>query len=62
MTTIFVKYDIDEHRMRVLVDMDIGKLCSKKISECQFFESMIFQQCVKNEFDFNEVLSEIEIN
>ncbi len=59
MATLFVKYNISERWIRSLIDMKITESASKKLSECQYLESLVFRGGGDIEKDFNKILSKM---
>ncbi len=60
MATFFVKYNISERWIRCLIDMDITEASSRKLSECQYLESLIFRMGKDVEKDFDEILTQMD--
>ena len=57
MATMFVKYNIDERWMRAFIDVELTEEASRKLSEAQFMESLIFRQGESARKDFDKILS-----
>ncbi|MCF6176086.1 MAG: cobalamin-dependent protein [Victivallaceae bacterium] len=57
MATMFCRYNIDEQWMRALVKMDINDISSKNLSECQYYESLIFRHGDEVRDEFDEILA-----
>ena len=54
MTTMFINYQMDERWMRALIDMDLNESASRQLSECGYYESLMFRmgkKFVEKEFD-----------
>lgn len=43
MAAFFVKYNIEEHWMRALIEMDPNSTSARKLSESTYYESLRFQ-------------------
>lgn len=59
MTTMFVKFNTDEEWIRALIDMDLTDSASKKLSECNYLDSLTFR--LGNELvpDFQNIIKEM---
>ena len=54
MATMFINYQMDERWMRALIDMDLNENASRQLSECVYYESVMFRMgknFVEKEFD-----------
>lgn len=43
MATMFIKYQIDDEWMRAIIDMDLTDSASRKFSECNYLDSLLFR-------------------
>ena len=40
---MFIKYDIDDHWMKAMIELDMPEEASRKLSECHYFDSIKFR-------------------
>jgi len=40
---MFIKYDIDDHWMKAMIELDMPDEASRKLSECHYFDSIKFR-------------------
>jgi len=60
LATMFVKNNIEEHWMRALIEADMTKTGSKKLSESQYYETLKFRLGNKGVENFDKILAGID--
>lgn len=61
LAALFVKYNIDEHWMEALINMEMTEASSKKLSECKYYDSILHRLGKNGVADFDEILSGIHL-
>lgn len=61
LATFFIKYNINETWMKVLMNFELSEENSKQISENNYLESLIFRQGEKAYDNFEEELKKSKI-
>jgi len=56
LATFFIKYNVDEHWMRALIEMDLPQAASLAISQTNYLESLMFRQGNNAENSFEKSL------
>jgi hypothetical protein len=60
MTTMFVNYQMDERWMRALINMDLNEAASRQLSECVYYENLMFRMGKKfDEKEFDNIMKSI---
>jgi radical SAM superfamily enzyme YgiQ (UPF0313 family) len=60
LTTFFVKYGINEHWIRSIIDMQPTEQSALGLSKCQYLESLIFRNGPEIEKEFDQILSQMD--
>lgn len=61
LAALFVKYNIDEHWMRALIEMEMTEPASMKLSECQYYDSLLFRLGKDGVADFDRILAGMQL-
>ena len=61
MATMFIKYDMSENWMKALLDVDLTDSSSKQLSECQYYESLVFRLGENIKSEFGDILKGIQL-
>ena len=60
MATMFINYQMDERWMRALIDMDLNETASRQLSECVYYENLMFRMGKKlDEKEFDNIMKGI---
>lgn len=59
--TLFVKYNIDEHWMRALMDIDFDQETSRHLSMVRYYECVTDRLKEKGDKIFNDILSNMKL-
>ena len=61
LTTMFVRCNVSERWMRALMEMEMTEASSRKLSECQYYDSLRFRLGEEAVADFDKILSGIDL-
>ncbi len=61
LATLFVKYNVDEHWIRAMLDIDFNNVTSKKLSEARYKDCVVDRLKLDGESIFSKVISETKL-